>query len=138
VQYGKAGGWGAVKLVAGLLAVAVAAGVALVPLVARLVSGAAAQARPTGGRENIVGLWQTDGGSIHLKSDGTYEGVVTEYATGRRQTFSGRYTYRSGSLKLGGERAHVHWHDENRITVTVVASPYEDYPRWQVTYTRKR
>jgi integrase len=74
--------------------------------------GPALAQRPARVRENIVGHWQTDLGSIVLKSDGTYEGEVIEYATGRRQKFSGRYTYRNGRLELGGERAHVRWHSE--------------------------
>jgi hypothetical protein len=114
------------------------AGAVLATLVAGAFGPTPARAQAPRPRENIVGYWQAPLGSVHLKADGTYEGVVVVYATGQRHRFAGRYTYRNRTLTLGGERAHVHWHSENRITVTVVASPYEDFPRWQVTYTRKR
>ena len=90
------------------------------------------------GRENIVGVWQAPLGSFELRADGTYVGFVTEYTTGRRHVFRGRYTYATRALTLGGERAYVQWHSPDRITITVVASFARDFPRWQVTYTRKR
>jgi len=103
-----------------------------------LVVAATATAQPAHAEENIVGVWQTNYGSINLKADGTYRGVVIDYLTGERHSFSGTYRYADNRLELGGERAWVEWHNENKITVTVVASPYRDYPRYPVTYTKVR